>query len=243
MKNQFQNKVITRVTSKRIVFVFLALAVSLRMVATEVSQTEHLTFYYPDFKSIDLSLGRMPDPADIRVDFCCEAAFTGQRLASFSHMNVADNHVSGGKWYKGYTCPANTGAFVWYGDKWQFIEKKLFLTEKPVCQMAFCQRLLIHNGRQMPMWERMRKNKTRYRVLCEKEGRLCLVESRKVVTLEFFIRCLMDSNITNAIYLDMGAGWNYAWYRDDKGTTQEIFPESKKATDYKYRTNWVTFYR
>ena len=220
-----------------------SLLVCLPMVATEISQTEHLTFYYPNFKSIDLALGKMPDVNDPRVEFCCEAAFTGQRLAAFSHANVADNHVSNATWHQGYNCRANTGAFVGYKDKWEFMEKKKFLSSKPKCQMAFCQFLLIHQGKQTPMWERMRKNRTRYRALCEKDGRLCLVESRKVVTLEFFIKCLMESHITNAIYLDMGAGWNYAWYRDAKGAPHEIFPESKKAADYKFRTNWVTFYR
>ena len=221
----------------------IAFVSCLRMTATEIVQTEHLTFYYPHFTSIDLSLGKMPDTSDTRVEFCCEAAFTGQRLSSFRHSNVADDHVSGGKWYQGYSCRANTGAFVWYKDKWEFMEKKKFLSGKPACQMAFCQYLLILHGKATPMWERMRKNKTRYRALCEKGGRLCLVESRKVVTLEFFIRCLTESNITNAIYLDMGAGWNYAWYRDANGKTNEIFPESKSAKDYQYRTNWVTFYQ
>lgn len=221
----------------------LATMLSLGSSATEISQTEHLTFYYPIFKSIDLSVDKMPGSSNPNVEFCCEAAFTGQRLASFTHTNIADHHVSGGKWYQGYSCRANTGAFVWLDGRWEFMEKRKFLSVKPKCQMAFCQYLLILQGKQTPMWERMRKNKTRYRALCEKDGRLCLVESRKVVTLEFFIRCLMECHVTNAIYLDMGAGWNYAWYRDDKGNPHEIFPESKKAADYRYRTNWVTFYR
>ncbi|MBO4849465.1 MAG: hypothetical protein J5529_01030 [Prevotella sp.] len=233
-----------RVSKKRcLTLVSMLLSVCLQMTATDIRQTEHLTFYYPEFKSIDLSLGEMPRIGTPRVEFCCEAAFTGQRLSSFKHSNVADDHVSGGKWYKGYNCRANTGAFVWYGDKWAFMEKKKFLSEKPVCQMAFCQYLLILQGKQTPMWERMRRNKTRYRALCEKDGRLCLVESKKVITLEFFVKCLMESHVSNAIYLDMGAGWNYAWYRDTKGNPQEIFPESKQAADYRYRTNWVTFYR
>ncbi len=232
-----------RKPSARAITIVMALMVCLQMSGTEIVQTEHLTFYYPNFKSIDLALGKMPDISDARVEFCCEAAFTGQLLSSFKHSNVADNHVSGGKWYQGYNCRANTGAFVWYQDKWEFMEKKKYLTGKPACQMAFCQYLLILNGKQTPMWERMRKNRTRYRALCEMDGRLCLIESRKVVTLEFFIRCLMESKVSNAIYLDMGAGWNYAWYRDAKGNAHEIFPESKKASDFQYRTNWVTFYR
>ena len=219
------------------------LIAALDMSATEVVRTEHLTYYYPQFSDIELSLERMPQTGSKEVDFCCEAAFTGQRLKSFSHANVADDHVSGGKWYKGYSCRANTGAFVWYGDRWAFMQKKAFLSQKPACRMAFCQRLLIHQGRQCQVWEMMRKNRTRYRALCEKDGRLCLIESNKVVTLEFFIQCLTNDRITNAIYLDMGAGWNYAWYRDKQGNTREIFPESKKAPDFPYRTNWVTFLR
>ena len=211
--------------------------------ATEVVQTEHLTFYYPDFTSIDLATGSMPAASDKKVDFCCEAAFTGQRLASFTHTNIADDHVCQGKWHKGYNCRANTGAFVWGGGKWRFMKKTDFLKSKPACQMAFCQYLIILGGQQQPMWQLLRKNRTRYRALCEKGGKLCLVESKKVVTLEFFVKCLMESHVDNAIYLDMGAGWNYAWYRDGASTIKEVFPESKQASDYKYRTNWVTFYR
>ena len=242
-KNKTMNMSEKGTTIKRIALVVAAIMICLQTTATEINQTEHLTFYYPNFKSMDLSLGKMPDTSDSKVEFCCEAAFTGQLLASFSHTNVADDHVSSGKWYKGYSCRANTGAFVWNTEGWAFMEKKKFLSEKPKCGMAFCQHLLILQGKQMPMWERMRKNKTRYRALCEKDGRLCLVESKKVVTLEFFIKCLMESHVSNAIYLDMGAGWNYAWYRDSMGAPHEIFPESKKASDYRYRTNWVTFYR
>ena len=49
--------------------------------------------------------------------------------------------------------------------------------------------------------------------------------------------------VTHALYLDMGRGWNYAWYRDKGGKVKEVFPESKLAPSYKYRTNWITFYK
>ena len=47
--------------------------------------------------------------------------------------------------------------------------------------------------------------------------------------------------VTHALYLDMGRGWNYAWFRDEDGKVKEIFSESKLAPSYKYRTNWITF--
>ena len=238
----FRTLICSSMPMKRIIIAMATLLITIPLLATEVIQTEDLTFYYPNFQSIDLTLGAMPTFSDSHVTFCCEAAFTGQRLASFAHTNVADAHVSGGVWHKGYNCRANTGAFVWYGNKWAFMNKSTFLNTRPACRMAFCQYLIILNGKQSPIWERMRKNRTRYRALCEKGGRLCLVESKKVVTLEYFTKCLVESHITNAIYLDMGAGWNYAWYRDDAGKVKEIFPESKQAGDYRYRTNWVTFY-
>ena len=89
----------------------------------------------------------------------------------------------------------------------------------------------------------MRKNRTIYRALCEKDGRLCLVESKKIITYEDFVGQLKNFRIDNALYLDMGSGWNYAWYRDKEGKVVERFPESKLAANYKYRTNWITFYK
>ena len=49
--------------------------------------------------------------------------------------------------------------------------------------------------------------------------------------------------VTHALYLDMGSGWNYAWYRDVGNQVKEIFPESKLAPSFRYRTNWITFYK
>ncbi len=61
------------------------------------------------------------------------------------------------------------------------------------------------------------------------------------MTYEFFVKCLCAYKVTHALYLDMSRGWNYAWYQDKEGKVKEIFPESKLAPSYKYRTNWITF--
>ena len=70
-----------------------------------------------------------------------------------------------------------------------------------------------------------------------------IVESKKVVTYEDFVKYLVEFKVKYALYLDMGSGWNYAWYRDKGGKVIEQFPESKKSPNYKYRTNWITFYK
>ena len=49
--------------------------------------------------------------------------------------------------------------------------------------------------------------------------------------------------VTHALYLEMGAGWNYTLYRDLYGHIRERFPEAKTNKFFPYRTNWLTFYR
>ena len=60
----------------------------------------------------------VPKAAQKDVEFCCEAAFTGELLDEFKHSNIGDNHICNGVMKKGYSCKANTGGFVWGKGKW-----------------------------------------------------------------------------------------------------------------------------
>ena len=86
-----------------------------------IETTNDLIIYYPQFLSIDLACGKMPEKTETNVLFCCEAAFTGVLLKEFKHSNIAGYHVSGGKFYKGYKCKPNTGCFVFYQNQWKFL--------------------------------------------------------------------------------------------------------------------------
>ena len=211
--------------------------------AVTVNTTANLNVYYPDYSKIDLVCGQMPKAAQKDVEFCCEAAFTGELLIEFKHSNIADNHICDGVMKKGYRCRANTGGFVWGNGRWKFMRKDAYPKEANGWNMGFCQMLIIKDGTARPIGSKMKNNKNIYRALCEKDGKLCIIESKKVMTYEFFVKCLSEYKVTHALYLDMGRGWNYAWYRDKVGKVVEIFPESKMAPNYKYRTNWITFYR
>lgn len=110
--------------------------------------------------------------------------------------------------------------------------------------------LIIKDGNVCPIGTKMKSNRNIYRALCEKNGQLCIIESNKVMTYEQFVSYLKAYKVQHALYLGMGRGWNYAWYRNDEGKVRERFPESKKATteskkatSFKYRTNWITFYK
>jgi hypothetical protein len=228
---------------KKIVSIMALVLLQICCFAVHVETTVNLNVYYPEYTKIDLVCGRMPKAAQKDVEFCCEAAFTGELLNEFKHSNIADNHICNGEMKKGYRCKANTGGFVWGKGKWKFMRKTDYPTTANGWSMGFYQLLIIHNGETRPIGSKMRKSKTIYRALCEKDGKLCIIESKKVMTYEFFVKCLSAYKVTHALYLDMGRGWNYAWYRDKDGKVKEIFPESKLAPSYKYRTNWITFYK
>ena len=211
--------------------------------AVTVMSTENFKIYYPEYSKIDLVCGQMPKTIQKDIEFCCEAAFTGELLSEFKHSNIADNHICNGVMKKGYRCKANTGGFVWGKGKWKFMRKADYPTSSNDWNMGFCQMLIIKDGIPRPIGSKMRKNRTIYRALCEKDGRLCILEGRKVMTYGDFVKHLKEFKVKHALYLDMGSGWNYAWYRDKAGKVIEIFPTSKSAPSYKYRTNWITFYK
>ena len=224
-------------------FIVILLLLALKSNAVTVKTTANLNVYYPEYSEIDLVCGQMPTAAQKEVEFCCEAAFTGELLDEFKHSNIADNHICNGVMKKGYSCKANTGGFVWGKGKWKFMRKADYPTEANSYNMGFCQMLIIKDGNARPIGTKMKNNKNIYRALCEKDGKLCIIESKKKITYEAFVKCLSDYKVTHALYLDMGYGWNYAWYRDKKGNVVILHPESKMAPSYKFRTNWITFYK
>jgi len=234
---------INDVNMKKFLFIVALFVQQIDVIAVTVERTVNLNVYYPEYTKIDLVCEQMPKAAQKDVEFCCEAAFTGELLNEFKHSNIADNHICNGVMKKGYRCKTNTGGFVWGKGKWKFMRKADFPKDANGWNMGFCQLLIIHNAEARPIGSKMRKNRTVYRALCEKNGKLCIVESKKVVTYEDFVKYLVAFKVKHALYLDMGGGWNYAWYRDKAGQAKEIFPESKSAPSYKFRTNWITFYK
>ena len=205
-----------------------------------------LIAYYPQFSRIDLMCGKMPSQQDTSVIFCAEAAFTHEILDEFAHSNIDGDHVSAGKRYKGAKCEDNSGAFAWFGDTtWEFINgeySELLDSVAAAGGMGFGQAIIIHEGESIrPLWrEKYDDKSTHYRALCEKDGRLCIVDSRDEVSYEKFVALLEDFAPRHALYMDMGAGWNHSWWRDETGKVHEIHPVADKS---RYCTNWITFYK
>ena len=203
-----------------------------------IETTNDLIIYYPQFLSIDLACGKMPEKTETNVLFCCEAAFTGDLLKEYKHSNIAGHHVSGGKFYRGYKCKPNTGCFVFYQNQWKFLlhtyADELKLAAKNG-GMGFGQNMIIYDGETQPSFRKL-QSKFEYRALCEYHGKLCVIDSKGVVSYASFINSLEKIAVSHALYLDMGSGWNHSWYRDNNGTVVEIHPKT-----HSYTTNWLVF--
>ena len=209
----------------------------------DVRQEGDLTIYTPRFTRLDLATETMPDKTDKSVVFVCEAAFTGELLEGFKHTNIAGHHVSGGEFHKGYKCGPNNGVFTWDPlAGWHFYNyshansEAVLKTAARNGGMGFCQSLLYHGGTRFKGCFKP-ESTNQYRALCELDGHLCVIDCARPITFKAFMDALETVGVSEAIYCDMGRGWNYSWYRQDDGTVKEIFP-----TPGMYTTNWVTFY-
>lgn len=206
----------------------------------EMTDTCGLRIYFPHYSKIDLVCGNMPSKTDTSVIMIAEAAFTGELLKEFKHINIAGYHVSGGKLEKGYKCKRNTGAFVYYDGTPQFLYQDWKAAYDRAAKhggCGFAQEMMIHQGKIVPCTRR-KDNQNEFRALCLMNGKVTVADSKGRVSFGDFIQRLLEAGATEALYLDMGPGWNYSWYRNERSEAIEIH-----STPTQYATNWITFYQ
>ena len=210
-------------------------------VLVERVDSNGLIILIPSFTTIDLRCGNMPQTLEESVILFAEAAYTGAPLEKeFKHIKIAGDHVSSGIRFKGYKCSRNTGAFVYYSGKWKFLYKDYSGELDSAAQnggTAFAQEMIIHQSQIKPT-TRKDGNVNTFRALCELDGKLCIIESLHDEKFGDFKESLLATGVSEALYLDMGNGWNYAWYRLNETAIVGLHP---KVHDY--CTNWITFYK
>lgn len=210
----------------------------------KLDSTAHFYVYKPDTCHIDLVCGERPDTLDNDILFCAEAAFTGKIIDSFYYKNIAGDLVAGGEYHRGYECGANSGGFIFYKDgHWDFLAKNAYqakLAKDTTVQCAYEQAILIENGIVHRPYLMKPERKEVYRVLCENtDGKLMVVTAKEEIPYAEFVQDLIkELHVRNALYMDMGIGWNYSWYRNDDNTFTPLFPMAKWT---QYQTNWLIF--
>lgn len=195
----------------------------------------------PNTTLVSMADSVIPNINDSTIALCVEAAFTGELLKEFNTTNVAGDYVIDGRFRKGYKCRANTGflctvngrPFIASSDKCkEWIAKAVEPKET-----LFQQILLVENGKNVYRGTPIKPTaKNIYRSACIlNDGNFAVIQSLTALSLEQFINSLIQLGVSDALYLDMGRGWNYGWYRETSENPATCL------FDYRipYQTNWL----
>lgn len=196
----------------------------------------------PDMSRLrmDMVCGEIPSAENDSIILAFAGAFTGTDFYK-GHSNIAGDHVSAGKRFKGYRCKRNTGAFTWsaQGGPKFFYKDYSSALDKAAREggMGFAQEMMIHDGTKVPT-TRPAGNKNVFRALClDADGNLALYESQGIITFGNFIDALLSQGVSEALYTDMGQGWNYCFYRSKAA---EASPEYLHSESLPYASNFIT---
>ena len=155
---------------------------------------------------------------------------------------IAGNHVSNGRFYEGYECPENTGAFIYANNHWSFInrdiDKRISEVSGILDACAFAQTMLVYEGKVQQIPNTLPSKRYIRRALCDMHNNLIIVESKVKLTLEEFSDELVKSGVYSAIYLDMGA-MNYSVWREYSNDSIKTLHPFNNMT--KYATNYLRF--
>lgn len=195
----------------------------------------------PDMKRLKMEMvcGEIPSPENDSIILAFAGAFTGTEFDK-GHANVAGDHVANGKRFKGYRCKRNTGAFTWSAMSGsQFFYKDYSSALDRAAKeggMGFAQEMMIHDGQKVPT-TRPSGNKNVFRALClDSDNQLALYESQGIVTFGNFIDALLSQKVREALYTDMGQGWNYCFYRVNQSDKS---PQYLHSTSLPYASNFI----
>lgn len=217
-------------------------------VQSDVLSVSHIKTEYgdliclkPDMDRLQLEMvcGEIPSPENDTIILAFAGAFTGTEFDK-GHANVAGDHVAGGKRFKGYRCKRNTGAFTWSSTSGpQFNYNDYSSALDCAAQgggMGFTQEMMIHNGKAVKT-TRPLGNRNVFRALClDSNNQLALYESQGIVTFGNFIDALLYLGVKEALYTDMGQGWNYCFYRVNQS---EKSPKYLHSTSLRYASNFI----
>ena len=193
----------------------------------------------PDMELLKMEMvcGEIPSVNNDSIVLAFAGAYTGKNFYA-GHINVAGDHVAEGVRHKGYRCPRNTGAFTWSslsGPQFHYKDYSAALDKAAAERgIAFAQEMMIHDGNAVKT-TRPLDNENIFRALClDSDGKLAFYESQGKVKFGNFIKALLSQNVKEALYTDMGQGWNYCFYRVNNGVRylhSDFFP---------YASNFIT---
>ena len=216
---------------------------------TDILSVSHIETEYgdliclkPEMSGLKMHMvcGEIPSPENDSIVLAFAGAFTGTEFDK-GHSNVAGDHVAGGIRFKGYRCKRNTGAFTWSAKSGPrfFYKDYSSALDKAAKEggMGFAQEMMIHDGAKVPT-TRPLGNRNVFRALClDSDNQLALYESQGIVAFGNFIDALLSQSVKEALYTDMGQGWNYCFYRVNHS---DKTPNYLHSSSLPYASNFIT---
>ena len=198
--------------------------------------TDDLYIYCPNYSDIDYVAGDRPSKDDESIELCVAAAFQQSYQLDFKHSNIVGWHASDGQLERG-TPKSRLGAFTYVNGIpriWN-IDDAEEAVQKAAAEggSGYQQFVVLYDG------QRGGHDSDEFRcfrVIALLNGEACVIDSRTQMHYSEFISALENLGVRDALYCDMGSGWNYSWYRNTEGKDVDII-----GTPWPFSHNWLVF--
>ena len=203
-----------------------------------ILQTDDLYVYCADYDRLSYATEVRPSRDDEDVILCVAAAFQSTYQLDFDENNIVGWHTSGGHLERG-TPQDGLGAFTYVDGVariWDVDEAEDAIREATDKGGFGYQSFIVLKDGERGGFD---THEFRcYRVLTVLDGRVRIIDSRTLMHFDEFVQALRDLGVTDAIYCDMGSGWNYSWYRGANERAQTII-----GMPWPFSHNWLAFQR
>ena len=204
---------------------------------TAIYKTDTFYVFFPKYSQVDLECGKRPKKSDKSINWCSGAAFQHEIQLDFSDDNIEGCHASKGKYSDSEYVKDSYAAVTFYDGDFKFEFDDPINAVKEAAEhggSGFMQYRIMQDGEIVNEFTMPRVRS--YRVIAEVNGALCIIDSVEMMHFDDFLNKLKELNVTNALYMDMGAGWNYSWYRKNTGAAKTLF-----GLKVPWSHNWVVF--
>lgn len=205
---------------------------------TVVYDTGTVYVIFPEHSDVNLVCEKRPSKSDKSISWCSGAAFQHEVSLGFSQENIEGDHAVQGAFYESPYNKDSYAAFTCVDNQYRFEFDEPSKAVRDAAEAGgsgFMQYGMIRDGENVMDFEFPRVRC--YRTLAELNGNLCIIDSCRMMHFDDFMEELMRLGVTNALYMDMGAGWNYSWYRNGDGKVVTLF-----GLPVPWSHNWIVFH-
>lgn len=204
---------------------------------TVVYNTGELYVIFPEYSNIEIVLKDSPSKSDESITWCCGAIAHRTTSLFFDENNLEGDYAVKGVFHDSPYDWDEFGAFTFADGKYAFEFDDPTGAVKEAAEKGgsgYMHFALFKDGEQMLNFSRPRPRG--YRALAELNGNLCIIDAVNLMDFPEFAEKLKKLGVTNALYMDMGSGWNYSWLRLPSGEVKSLF-----GLPVPWSHNWLVF--